>query len=68
MRRLFIAQNDAAGALCLAFGFTLMSIVDYRADCWAAFVFLGCLSLLEINRRLRSRGVAETRRADRVNV
>jgi hypothetical protein len=42
----------------LAVGFGLMSAVDYRADNFAACLFMACLALLEANRRWNRRGVA----------
>jgi hypothetical protein len=45
-------------ALSLGFGFSLMSAIEFRADNWSGFAFLICLSLLEINRGLRSRALA----------
>jgi hypothetical protein len=44
--------------LPITFGFGLMSAVDYRADTLAAFTFLSCLFLLELNRSGRSRALA----------
>jgi hypothetical protein len=44
--------------LPLSFGFSLMSAIDYRADNFAAFLFLACLALLEANRRRASRAIA----------
>ncbi len=47
-------KNAFAGllsvALPLSFGFGLMSAIDYRADVWAACLFIACLALLEHNR------------------
>jgi hypothetical protein len=59
----FVATGNAWVALLsvslpLSFGFSLMSAIDYRADNFAAFLFLACLALLEANRRLASRAVA----------
>jgi hypothetical protein len=42
----------------LAVGFSLMSAVDYRADNFAACLFMACLALLEANRSWDRRGVA----------
>ena len=42
----------------LAVGFGLMSAIDYRADNFAACLFLACLALLEANRSWDRRGVA----------
>lgn len=42
----------------MALGFGLMSAVDYRADNFAACLFLACLALLEANRGWNRRGVA----------
>ena len=42
----------------LAVGFGLMSAVDYRADNFAACLFMACLALLEANRSWDRRGVA----------
>ena len=47
-----------AGFLPVMFGFGLMSAVDYRADSIAAFAFLSCLFLIELNRSLRLRSLA----------
>jgi hypothetical protein len=44
--------------LPITIGFGLMSAVDYRADTLAAFTFLSCLFLLELNRSRRSRALA----------
>jgi hypothetical protein len=42
----------------LTFGFSLMSLIEYRGDNWAAFCLLSCLALLELNRSIRRREVA----------
>jgi hypothetical protein len=47
-----------SACLPITFGFGLMSAVDYRADTLAAFTFLSCLFLLELNRSRRSRALA----------
>jgi hypothetical protein len=44
--------------LPLAFGFSAMSAIDYRADNFGAFLFLACLSLLEANRTWKRRSAA----------
>jgi MFS family permease len=44
--------------LPLSFGFSAMSQIDYRADNFAACLFLSCLALLDANRVWRRRGVA----------
>jgi hypothetical protein len=43
----------------LVVGFSLMSAVDYRADNFAACLFVACLALLEANRIWNRRGVAQ---------
>jgi hypothetical protein len=51
----------AAGLLTflpLAFGFGLMSAIDYRADNFAACLFTACLALLEANRGRPRRATA----------
>jgi len=57
-----VTRNPYAALLSalspLAVGFSLMSAVDYRADNFAACLFLACLALLEANRRWDRRGVA----------
>lgn len=47
-----------AACLPLAFGFSLLSAVDYRADNFGAFLWLACLALLDANRGWRSAAVA----------
>lgn len=47
-----------SGFLPLCFGFSAMSQVDYRADNFAACLFLSCLALLDANRVWRRWGVA----------
>jgi hypothetical protein len=42
----------------LAFGFSAMSAIEYRADNFGAFLFLACLSLLEANRTWQRRAAA----------
>jgi hypothetical protein len=46
--------------LCIvpSVGFGLMSAIDYRGDNWAAFSLITALSLIEINRKHASRGLA----------
>jgi hypothetical protein len=44
--------------LPLAFGFSAMSAIDYRADNFGAFLFLACLAVLEANRRWQRRSAA----------
>lgn len=50
-----VATGNRYGALLssflpLAFGFSLMSAIDYRADNFAAVLLMACLGLLEANR------------------
>ena len=47
-----------SGFLPVAFGFSLMSAIDYRPENFAAAYFGACLLLLEWNRRRRSVAVA----------
>lgn len=47
-----------SATLPFAFGFGLMSEVEYRADNFGAALLLGLLALLEANRRWRRMGVA----------
>jgi hypothetical protein len=47
-----------AASLPLGFGFGLMSSVDYRADNFAACLFVICLALLEANRERPRRSLA----------
>jgi hypothetical protein len=59
----YVASRNVCIALLLtcmplAFGFSLMSLIEYRGDNWAAFCLLSCLALLEMNRSLRRRSVA----------
>jgi hypothetical protein len=55
-RNPFVAALSAC--LPLAFGFGLMSSIDYRADNFAACLFVICLGLLEANRERPGRGLA----------
>jgi hypothetical protein len=55
-RSLYAALLSALAPL--AVGFSLMSAVDYRADNFAACLFMACLALLEANRSWDRRGVA----------
>ncbi len=55
--------RDRAAALVafflpISFGFSLMSAVDYRADCFAAYCWIASLALLELNQVAARRGVA----------
>jgi len=55
-------RDPWTAALCaivpFGVGFSLMSAVDYRADNFAACLWLACLVLLEANRRLARRDLA----------
>jgi len=55
-RNPFVAALSAS--LPLAFGFGLMSSIDYRADNFAACLFVICLALLEANRKRPRRALA----------
>jgi hypothetical protein len=55
-RNPFLAALSAC--LPLAFGFGLMSSIDYRADNFAACLFVICLALLEVNRERPRRSLA----------
>lgn len=58
---IFAATRSAPLAILTAFlpfsfGFGLLSLVDYRADNFAAFLFLAALALVEVNRSRARRG------------
>lgn len=58
-----VATRNPCAALLATFlpvsvGFGLMSAIEYRADNFGAFLGIGCLALLDANRRLRTAALA----------